>query len=486
MPQNDEQNEQEKQEGKEEFIIQNSEWYFEDIQPQINEAQKELRENPKSIEGIITARRESNVAVADRAKKLYSARTSELTNYKQYFEQNKQFGNYSEEIKVIDQIIAQQETINIDIDTTKNNINFYVSSGLDKTLDQGKKKNALMQNVTPINEATIAIAEYGEMLNYHVPSLKQLKAELDHTKQAAKIWKGLSKIQGDDDRSKGYALLSDNIASMAMNEVNISLQGIAMVRALLTYAVADVLYHSLIKETALGLVSGGIRGYSNTNKGIKSAANAMYVLIFSTERKLDNATQKILSSYYNKNEKLTDGTTKERAQELVNKLEENKAIWSQQGNQEQIGYIEKDIKILGSLIDKMPKYDVNQEEVKSKLPTTAAAVVAGVVGAIVVGVVNAAYQGITKTTRAVVSPNAPRMSKGRDGKTLKARYAGFTPKEGTSWNKKRPQVLEERRKDQVAKSQKKYAKNTDRKTFTEIEKEREAKNKGQGQGFAKE
>lgn len=480
------------EEVEEENIIQQT---VEKTTSKIDQALTDLKTKPEVINDIIITRREANQTLCDNAIVVSTLRYKVLSTYKTQFQQASIIGgNFSKEIALIDQLIAEQQKIQDFISSTKDNLSNYVSNKSDKTIDKANSKNKLMSliNDTPARHIITEISKNNSSDGKWkssatlLPSLEQLQDELKLTKQTAKIWQGLSKIQGDDDRSKGYAALSDNLASMAMSGINTGRQGMAFAWALLTYAVVDVLWTGLMVGAGKGLGKGANTGYKGANQGIKSAANAMYRIKKGADKALKqeivNQVQNIKDSFdpTETGQSLNDAQVKLQVDldqlsmikdvtERVNKFKE--AVSQFNSSESELD------KLYRTNIDEVERKLTTRKEImesKPNLATKGVAAVGGVVGGIVVGITNALWEGVKNPLFAVYD------IKGKVG----ARYSNIKPEEGQGWNKKRPQVKAEIKTTREVKSKIVYAQKTDKEgkfvTMLNDQKALAKKSKGNG------
>mgnify|MGYP000110733935 CR=1 FL=1 len=407
------------EEVEEENIIQQT---VEKTTSKIDQALTDLKTKPEVINDIIITRREANQTLCDNAIVVSTLRYKVLSTYKTQFQQASIIGgNFSKEIALIDQVIAEQQKIQDFISSTKDNLSNYVSNKSDKTIDKANSKNKLMSliNDTPARHIITEISKNNSSDGKWkssatlLPSLEQLQDELKLTKQTAKIWQGLSKIQGDDDRSKGYAALSDNLASMAMSGINTGRQGMAFAWALLTYAVVDVLWTGLMVGAGKGLGKGANTGYKGANQGIKSAANAMYRIKKGADKALKqeivNQVQNIKDSFdpTETGQSLNDAQVKLQVDldqlsmikdvtERVNKFKE--AVSQFNSSESELD------KLYRTNIDEVERKLTTRKEImesKPNLATKGVAAVGGVVGGIVVGITNALWEGVKNPLFAV-------------------------------------------------------------------------------------
>lgn len=468
------------------------------VKNQIVNAQKELKANPDVINEIIEERRDANKKICNNAVSVLRTRGETLQTYEQGFIDAAEInGNFDKERQLIKQILAEHTKIEGFILATEGNLSKHVSLRSDKTIDKEKNKdsdkNRFMSTIHDLPTNNILIGgetikagdEEQDKWTYKLfPSQEQLKEELKRTKQTTKIWQGLSKIQGDDDRSKGYAALSDNLASMAMTGINTGRQGIALMQALLKYAVVDVLYHGLLEGAGKGLVKGAGTGYEGTNKGIKAAANGMYQIKKGADKQLK---QQIATQIVNIKESLESTYSIETtsADELRNALDEVSKIKDVSERAEKFkeaigtfnqGKEESQKLYLDNIVEVNRTVSTRNDIINSNSnrATKGAAALGGLAGGLVVSICNTIWEGIKNPALAVWDIKDK----------VQNRYDAIKPNEGESWNKDRATVKKEREIKKVAKSQIGYAKKTDKEgKFAQMVKEqKKAAKKAKGEG----
>lgn len=443
---------------------------------------KNAGRDPQAIKDMIEAKRAITKDVIIQARSFYTEENTKLDRYKKELKDEPSLPKdvqYNANIAKIQKNIREiQKCIN----ATEQNVSTKISQPFDKKFEASKEIKALRQLLTKND----TLADPNQL-----PSEKEIKNKLTQTTKALKAWKDLSKARDDTDRSKGFARLSDNVASMATTSLNAPRKAFAFGQALLTYAVVDVLYTGLVKGTAKGLVKGADTGYSAANDAVKKTANNIYKIVDNSQRNLAKEVKRLESELeiplidkdknLSKNEavilapyvqtvqsKQTDTYTpvtkdyldaakspQEKASILIQFMEYND--------------IDADsVKTLKTL------YDTAVIASKPSLPTRALAGASGIVPAIVMGIVNAAWEGVKKPTLAATVD----MPEGVGNRLTNL-------KEGQKWARTHSEVKEHRTAKEMAEALGAYAKNANPKEFDKMVKDAKAQKQKQDKQFNK-
>lgn len=474
----------------------------------INNYIEKAGSDPKAINQIIDAKRDASKEVIGAARSYYINRSTELAHYNTLYDKVVTNDSQAKQ-KVIQKINGNITQIYRSIYITEQNVSANISSQFDKQLDTAQQKNII--NKAMPEEKTNEKSAQQDITDL---SVKQLKAELKQTEKALKIWQALAKAKDDTDRSKGFAKLSDNLASMATTSVNAPRKALALGQALLTYAVVDVLYTGLVKGTAQGLVKGADTGYTAANDRVKSVANNIHKMIVNPQKKLEKEVEKLINDTYSeelRGKKILDYSfgnkekiatlhdelvtrnskkvvpkpeyvsvadyldslpTREQATMFMSFLKENinAAQLSEQKDANSQTVISQEQKDLNALHKSFESAYYPQ----TSLPTRVVAGAAGVVPAIVTGIVNAAWEGIKKPTLAATVE----MPEGVGDRVKNL-------KEGKEWARPHSEVKQHREAKKIAEAIGAYAKKTDPKKFQEMVQDEKEKKQKQNKRFKK-
>ena len=467
------------------------------IPPQelINNYIEKAGRDPKAIKEMIEAKREASIKVVSDAKNLYATRNAELDTLFSKIKDGttkKQIADAQTKRALIEKIkgnITELRATELNLSNKKD-----ISSQFDKQLDTAQRKKIIKipAQANNVNASSTQQNSDGPSVQQDSdgPSVKALKAELKQTEKALKTWQELAKARDDTDRSKGFAKLSDNLASMATTSVNATRKALAFGQALLTYAVVDVLYEGLVKGTGEGLIKGADTGYKAANDRVKSVANNIHKMIVNPQKKLNKEVDKLMGSYseeINANITVLKNVNQERIASLNNKLVGNskfsppKEYVSVKDYLDSLALREK-ATMLTAFLNETNNQQAAQSLQKSfdpayyskepSLPTRVVAGAAGVVPAIVVGAVNAVWEGIKKPTLAATVD----MPEGVGNRLTNL-------KQDKEWARTHSEVKQHREAKKMAEALGKYAKKANSEQFTQMEKDLKAKKQEEKKQF---
>lgn len=433
---------------------------------------KKGKQDPKVIQDIIEDKRKATKQVISEARIYYETQNKALTEYYNSYK------NYPEAQAVIEKIQNNIIQIKVNIYNTEKNVSNNVSQQLDKKVDTAKAQKKLTKLLNAGNQAELQVYNQ-ETTTYDtksVPSLDQLNDQLKYTNQALKVWKDLSKARDDTDRSKGFARLSDNLASMATTSLNAPRKALAFGQALLTYAVVDVLYTGLVKGTAKGLVKGANTGYSAANDAVKKTANNLHKMIVNPQKKLEKQVEKLMSEKYSEeinsaNIQEQKFANKDKITALHEKLVTNSKTYPKKEFVSVKDYLDDlEPKDKATMLTAFLNETGNTKDAHSlqksfdsaydsqpSLPTRALAGAAGIVPAIVTGIVNAAWEGVKKPTLAATVE----MPKGVGNRLTNL-------KKDKNWARTHPEVQEHRSAQKMAEALGEYARKTQPEQFNKM------------------
>lgn len=453
--------------------------------------------NPKAINGMIEAKRGATKEVISQARNFYTEENTKLNGYKKELKDEsslKKDAKYNENIVKIQENISEIQEC---IDTIERNVSTNISRPFDKKFDAAKEKNKLMKlfdNKTQkeINALEKAAKQINSTATYQ-RSEKEIANKLKQTTKALKAWQELSKARDDRDRSKGFAKLSDNLASMATTSVNAPRKALALGQALLTYAVVDVLYTGLVKGTAKGLVKGADTGYSAANERVKKVANNLHKMIINPQKKLDKKVEKLMGGHSEEingaNIAVFKFANKKKIEELHKALVENsktspkKEYVSVKDYLDTLAPKDKATMFIAFLNERGNTKDANflqtahDNFIAASTPSLPTRVVAGAVGivpATVTGIVNAAWEGIKKPTLAATVD----MPKGVGNRLTNL-------KKGKEWARTHSEVKQHREAKKMAEAIGAYAKKAKPEEFKEMVKKEKEKKQKQNKQFKK-
>lgn len=446
--------------------------------------------DPKAINDIIAVKRAETQKVISQARDFYAAEQEKL---QQSVESNNLTFNISIKnnktykaniVKIQGNISKIQGCIN----ATELNVSDKISRPFDKKFDAAKEKNKLMKLFDDKTQNNInyleKIAKQKNDTTTYQRSEKEIANQLKHTNQALKTWQGLAKAKDDRDRSKGFAKLSDNLASMATTSVNAPRKALALGQALLTYAVVDVLYEGLVKGTAKGLAKGADTGYKAANDAVKKVANNLHKMIINSQ------VEKLMKKYA---EEISGANIQEqkfgntdKIEELHKTLVENSKVVPKQEYVSVKDYLDSlEPKAKATMFIAFLNETNNTKDAQSlqksfdsayyfepSLPTRVVAGAAGIVPAIVTGIVNAAWEGIKKPTLAATVD----MPKGVGNRLTNL-------KEGTEWGRTHSEVKTHREAKKMAEAIGAYAKKAKPEEFKEMEKKQKEKRQEDRKNF---
>lgn len=454
--------------------------------------------NPKAINEMIEAKRKATQEVISQAKDFYTAEQEKLQQSLGTLSADLGPGGRNISIKDIEKykenIVKIQENISKIqecIKATELNVSDKISRPFDKKFDAAKEKNKLMKLFDDKTQKEInALEDEAKKINNtatYQRSEKDIANQLKHTNQTLKRWQELAKARDDRDRSKGFAKLSDNLASMATTSVNAPRKALALGQALLTYAVVDVLYTGLVKGTAKGLVKGAGTGYTAANNAVKRTANNLYKIVDNSQKNLDKEVKKLMEEHAiklvdpSKNIPATDAVLTP----YVKSVESKKTNAYTPVTQDYLNAAKSPQEKARLLIAVLEYNAINVESLtaaynsavaasKPSLPTRVVAGAAGVVPAIVTGVVKAVWEGIEKTTLAATVD----MPEGVGNRLTNL-------KEGKEWDRTHSEVKQHREAQKIAEAIGAYAKNAKPKEFKEMEKKQKEERQKQNKQFNK-
>ena len=454
------------------------------IKNQLDEAIAKLKLYPNVINEIIEEKKKAELGIAKAAQEFHEALAQDIVEDWGNRQSNvNQFKDNKKAIEILERDQAKIEEIQSYIAEFQKNVGKGVSYERDKKTDEAQYNELLMTSSTSNRQGKITISGKNNTTEtVEVHSLEQLEARSKQIDLMHKTWKGLSQVRNDDDRSIWYSQMSDNLASGVMTGINTGRQGMAFAQALLTYAVADVLWDG-IKGAAKGLVTGAKTGYKGTSAGIKSAANAMYVYRNHKEKHLEGLINNIIAKnkqYYLVNENIAksfqDNNFLKTSELLLNNINQKIETLQLANNIDNVKikkYQDLHKKLFKAVKEakQFIKNNQNQEYKTPSMQTKVAARAAGVVGAVVGAICNTIWEGVKNPALAVWDIKDK----------VQNHYDAIKPAEGTSWNKTYSQVQEEQQNKQIAKTMVKYAKKTNKAKFTEMVTDRKAEaKKGKG------
>ncbi len=440
--------------------------------------------DPKAIKDMVEAKRGATQKVISQARNFYAVERDKLETYSEKSTKNLSIidvRKYKENIVQIQKNISEIQEC---IDTIERNVSTNISRPFDKKFEASKEIKALKQ----LLEKNANLDESNKS-----PSEKEIANKLKQTTKALKTWQELAKARDDRDRSKGFAKLSDNLASMATTSVNAPRKVLAFGQALLTYAVVDVLYTGLVKGAAKGLVKGADTGYTAANNAVKKVANNIYKIVDNSQKKLDKKVEKLMDSKYS--EEVRGGNVKdynfanlEKIENLYKELVKNSKSFPKKEYVSVKDYLDtlapkdKATMFIAFLNERGNTKDANSLQKahdsayypQPSLPTRVVAGAAGIVPAIVTGVVNAAWEGIKKPTLAATVD----MPSGV-GKRLK------NIQEGKAWARTHSEVKQHREAKKMAEAIGAYAKKAKPEEFKEMVQDEQAKKQKQNKRFNK-
>lgn len=444
--------------------------------------------NPKAINEMIEAKRGATKEVISQARDFYTAEHNKLETYSEKSTKDLSIidvRKYKENIVQIQKNISEIQKC---IDTIERNVSTNISRPFDKKFDAAKEKNKLMKlfdNKTQkkINALEKAAKQINSTATYQ-RSEKEIANQLKHTNQTLKTWQELSKARDDTDRSKGFAKLSDNLASMATTSVNAPRKALALGQALLTYAVVDVLYTGLVKGAAKGLVKGADTGYSAANNAVKKVANNIYKIVDNSQKELDKKVEKLMDSTYSEevrgeNVKDYKFANLEKIENLYKELVKNSKTFPKKEYVSVKDYLDtlapkdKATMFIAFLNERGNTKDANSLQKahdsayypQPSFPTRVVAGAVGIVPATVTGIVNAAWEGIKKPILAATVD----MPEGVGNRLTNL-------KEGKEWARTHSEVKQHREAKKMAEAIGAYAKKAKPEEFKEmVKKEKEKK-----------
>jgi hypothetical protein len=443
---------------------------------------KKAGRDPKTINDIIDVKRAATKEVISKARDYYADRSIELQRYNNLYDRVQSEKNIEKQT-LITQISKNIIQIQRSIYTTERNVETNISQSFDKKFEKAKQRSVLGKDIH--NEGDKASNNLDEKPRADLTdlSVKQLQDELKNTTQALKRWQELAKARDDRDRSKGFAKLSDNLASMATTSVNAPRKALAFGQALLTYAVVDVLYEGLVQGSAKGLAKGAHTGYTAANDRVKQVADNLHKIIVNPQKKLDKKVEKLMEEY---SEEISGmpikdvkfSTNQGKITELYKTLVENSKTFPKQEYVSVKDYLDtlppkdKAAMFIAFLNETGNTQDANSlqkahdsaYDLKPSLPTRVVAGAAGIVPAIVTGAVNGVWEGIKKPTLAATVD----MPEGVGNRLTNL-------KEGKEWARTHSEVKQHREAKKMAEAIGAYAKKAKPEEFNKMVQEQKAK-----------
>jgi hypothetical protein len=438
--------------------------------------------DPEAIKEMIKAKRKTTKEVISQAQKFYADEQEKLS---QSINQDKSTDSisikdskkYKANIAKIQNNISEIQKC---IEATELNVSDKISRPFDKKFDAAQKKNKLMKlfddkTQQEINDLRKEAKKINNTLTY-LPSEKQIANQLKYTNQALKTWQELAKARDDRDRSKGFAKLSDNLASMVTTSLNAPRKALALGQALLTYAVVDVLYEGLVKGSAKGLVKGAGTGYKAANDAVTKVANNIHKIVDNSQKNLDKEVKNLMDEHTiqlldssknipDQNEVLTP---------YVKSVESKKTNTYTPVTKDYLDAAKSPQEKALLLMTFLERNDINVDSLKNaydkavvaskpSLPTRVVAGAAGIVPAIVTGIVNAAWEGIKKPTLAATVD----MPKGVGNRLTNL-------KKDKEWARTHSEVKQHREAKKMAEAIGAYAKKAQPAEFNKMVKEKKA------------
>ena len=373
-----------------------------EIKSKLDDAIDKLNSTPEVINEIIGENRYYELRIATAAQEFHEDLLLDVN--KDLKKRQHNMSNFKDNKKAIAILESDQKKIaqiQEYITTFRDNVQVGENYKRDKKTIKAEDNELLMQSEMSKNrQGRIKILSELGTQKVKVHSVEQLEARSKQIDVMHKTWKELSQMKNDTDRSFGYRKLSDNLASMAMTGINTGRQGMAFARALLEWAVLDVLYEGL-KGAGKGLMKGAGTGYKGANKGIKAAANAMHVMMDRSEKNLEKAVDKTLESHkFVLNIKdLDEKNTREKADIILTNLQD---LQKNNGGPESTTQYDADIKLLEKARRNASLYaPIIGAAPNPNRATKGAAALGGLAGGLVVSICNTIWEGIKNPALAV-------------------------------------------------------------------------------------